>query len=334
MAVSYERTEAVRFLLDQGAHPDDDSYELFLWWLLSNKTYDEHVYRCPSVDIARLLLDAGCEVSARSLKDLALSADLSEYEDNASLLLYHERSSLDPRGISKSLPLFMFITFDGSSFSDVAHCQRRLDEYDRMAARFKIEYQACNCIWELIFHRLAFRWHRPPSPYFNHFLRYLLERGVNPCVVDSFGCTPTIFIMRCNLISEWVWALEAANINVELLMLHALRSISEEPMRQVQHDFLVHSAEDRPLSWTGRFASHYEIIYQKKFVRTVLRVPTLRQYLLFELAKLGYVIHFDETDDPNVYELSASGVDYAPSTVYNPQRAEMEMRKRKPTAAL
>ena len=331
MAVLYQQTEAVRFLLDQGAHPDDDSYKLCLYPLVLKRINDEYVCRCSSVDIGRLLLNAGCEVPAISRYYLAMCVESVEYyEDNVSLLLYHEKSSLNASEISESIPFFMFITFCESSFSDVAHFQRLLDEFDRMAARFKLDWQTCGFRWRWISLHLELRWGRPPSPYFNRFLRYFLERGVNPCVIGSFGCTPTILIMRCNLISEWVWALEAANINVELVMLNALRTISEKTMIVVQRDFL---PPDRLSFWTERFASHYEEIYRKKFEKTMLSVPILRRYLLFEFAELGYHIHFDETDDPNVYELSASGVDYAPSTTYDPQRAEMEMRKRKPTAA-
>ena len=131
---------------------------------------------------------------------------------------------------------------------------------------------------------------------------------------------------RSSRLRLWFEALASAGVNVDAVARHSFLTCCPKTigiMKELAPDTAVHILEElKELKLDGRFkldpgSKHYPS-------------DLFTLYLLNAFEACG--IHSNESwfpdDDPNVYDLSATGVDFIPATRHDPARAAPQVHKR------
>ncbi|KAL9110804.1 MAG: hypothetical protein Q9187_008005, partial [Circinaria calcarea] len=352
IAVITGHLEIARYLINHGARCDISSV-----FSSSGTEYSNDLANCVGVfpsgefgddvskaqeinqrtDIMRLLLDAGCDeipaVNVLDPRNLELPR-LQLIENLMFMLFNHENSGLESHTIQNDLNLIVpvepFVIRKDAFVHNVMEWQT---EWLRILKRFSFNYQATGELGKTCLHKsLNYQVYKHKSwcrSYRVRELKWLLQNKADPCALFDVELTPTMLALLFGLTSEWFEALSTTGISVEAVVLHTLKIASPMLVKDVREWFdsvINEEHEELPFVIIDLDPPFNQDLYD-----SLSNVSTLRAYMIKVFAEHGCHINTTEFDDPNIYDLSASGVDYQPSTIYDPERTKTEIRKRNST---
>ena len=155
-----------------------------------------------------------------------------------------------------------------------------------------------------------------------HCLSVLVSNGVDPCAVCEGYLIPTLVAFSKNKLGLWFTVLRQSGISVEAVAAHALRLITESsvediilwlPSKCMNHYYL-----------SSRWWLHSQVKGWSPFEAT----KQLKAVLIEAFEHQGcYLNESGDRGNMITYKASSS-VDVKPSTVYDPERASRDIRRR------
>ena len=285
----------------------------------------------------RLLLDAGSdEISAMHVFQL-MNRDRHHIQlvENVIFMLFnHENSGLESHTIQNNIDLLAprFPPYFFEKDKLMANMMEWQTEWQRISKRFSFNYQATDSHGMTCLHRsLDYQVHPHESRWDSYQVRELkwfLQNKADPCALSESEITPTIFALLFGSISEWFEALSTTGIIVEAVVLHTLKTISLFVVMSMRE--VLESVENQ-VHEESQSEVRFRPTFNRDLYDSLSNVSTLRAYIIKVFAEYGCHVNTTDFHDPNIYNLSASAVDYQPSTIYDPERTKTEIRKRNPT---
>ena len=150
-----------------------------------------------------------------------------------------------------------------------------------------------------------------------HCLSLLITHDVDPCAVCDGYLTPTLVAFLDNGLDPWFTTLRQLGINVEAVAAHALgrftgANLDDITTRLTPNDYLIRC----------RFAS------QDRDSSIFEDLRKLRADLIEAFEGQGCYLSESGDRGNTVTHKASSSVDFKPSTVYDPERAKQDFRRR------
>ena len=154
-------------------------------------------------------------------------------------------------------------------------------------------------------------------------LNMLIINGVDPCAVCDGYLTPTLSAFSVDSLDPWFTVLRQTRISVETVAAHALGLLTESNMRNIifrmDHEPGRHIDRHPVLCRYARPSDWRSIADNTKQLRADLIEAFERQgCYLSESGDIGNMVTYK----------ASSSVDFTPSTVFDPERAKQDLRRR------
>ena len=230
--------------------------------------------------------------------------------------------------VSMVLIRYPFESYSEKSFEDYLADS---NEVGRLMSRLGMNFQSrdewdCNCL------HLAFPVFVTRRNDLNQrmrvrvFLSRLLRYGADPCATDVNDVTPTMLALVLNWVPEWFGALAENGISIDKIAHHTVHVLGTES-RLLLLDHLGHLR-----NWYEKTPFLCELAIREGAEVALRNLESFKSFMYSQFAQHGcYPDPYTSSDEePNVYSLSTSAVDFKPSTVYDPDRAVGQIRRRVP----
>ena len=197
-------------------------------------------------------------------------------------------------------------------------CQSKFEKFVELCKRLKIDLSFTQPNGLNLIH-----WVIKGSEYFGRRCRLkpclslLITHGVDPCAVCDGYLTPTLVAFLENVLDSWFTVLRQWGISVEAVATHALGLLTEAALgdiipRLTTDDYLIQC----------RFAG------QDRKSSISEDIKQLRAALIKACERQGCYLSESGDRGNTVTHKAFSSVDFKPSTVYDPERAKQDLRRR------
>ena len=160
----------------------------------------------------------------------------------------------------------------------------------------------------------------------SHCLSVLISNGLDPCAVCEGYLTPTLVAFFENRLDPWFTVLRQLGVSVEAVATHASGLLTASAVGD-----MISRIVSEPISLNRRHSCLSTINWingQHKGWSKFEPTKQLRAALIEAFERQGcYLIESDDRGSMVTYKTSSS-VDFKPSTVYDPERAKQDVRRR------
>ena len=137
-------------------------------------------------------------------------------------------------------------------------------------------------------------------------LNMLITNGVDPCAVCDGYLTPTLMAFMVDKLDPWFNVLRQTGISVEAVAAHALELLTASTMQDITK------------SWAG----------QDRGLAIFEDIKQLRMALIEQFEGQGCYLNKSGDRGNMVNYKASSSVDYRPPTIFDPERANRDFRRR------
>ena len=160
--------------------------------------------------------------------------------------------------------------------------------------------------------------------YLEHYLSVLVSNGVDPCAVCESHLTLTLAAFLHNQLDLWFSILRQLGISVETVAAHAFGLLMESTLPDIR----IASRPINLIPLLPQLSTLRWLARQNKGLSTPEATKQLRAALIKAFERQGcYLNESGDRGNMITYEVSSS-VDFRPSTVYDPERASRDIRRR------
>ena len=288
------------------------------------------------LDTARLLINAGSDLDSISVAELVVWASYWDLETILSVISNRDNFPWDAIQLDRG-SLHWFLTLFNLDDTtpprpyflpdNLLECQSKFEKFVELCKRLKIDPSFLQPNGLNILH-----WVIKESESFgrtsrlNHCLSLLITYGVDPCAVSEGYLTPTLVAFLENGLDPWFTVLRQLGISVEAVAAHALGLLTGStlediilrltPERLHRAPYTPHRLIQRRFAGQDRGSSIFEDIKQ------------LKVDLIEAFEGQGYYLNQSGDRGNMVTYKASSSVDFQPSTVYDPERANPDLRRR------
>lgn len=211
----------------------------------------------------------------------------------------------------------------GRFFDDQSASQSNLDKFVELCKRLKIGLSFTQPDGLTSLH-----WIIQEGEHISNIERYLsvlVINGVDPCAVCEGYLTPTLLAFFRNRLDPWFAVLRQLGISVEAVAAHALGILAGNTVQ----DYLLRlKAEPRSLtSYIFHIYTLNWLVGQRKRSKFEA-IKQLRAALIEAFERQGCYLNEPGDRGNMVTYKASSSVDFKPSTVYDPERAKRDVRRR------
>ena len=314
IASIFGNVKVVRFLLQQGARIDQSDYHVpgiprsesdlysalvpSSWWILWELHAVHLIVTEDRLDTARLLINAGSDLDSIPIPALLMWA--IEWDLETILGVVGNRDNFHWDAIH--------LGFMGSDLSLAFPCidPSEFERFFELCRRLKIDLSFTQPNGMTLLHLIINSVFVGQINHLKHYLNMLVTNGVDPCAVCDGYLTPTLMAFLVDKLDPWFTVLRQTGISVEAVAAHALGLLTESTMQDIIK------------SWAG----------QDRGLAMFEDIKQLRVALIKECEGQGcYLTESGDRGNMVTYKASSS-VDFKPSTVYDPERANRDFRRR------
>lgn len=185
------------------------------------------------------------------------------------------------------------------------------DEWHRVSKRFSFNYQATDSFgYTCLHHALSYRrvkleqWH---SSYLILEIKWFLQNKAELCALNTSQYTRTTLALIYGLASEWYEALNTIGVSVEGVVLHTPKTATPSLVIELKNCLEWEQDQEHRESHTSVSLSSPS---NQAFYDSLSNLSTFRACMVEVFAEHGCHITTTDFGGPNIYELSASAVDY------------------------
>ena len=275
-------------------------------------------------DTARLLVNAGSDLDSITFPSLLLWAIEYDLETVLGIIGNDDNVHLDVNELDiYSLEWTIAFSSLRARSDDLLAYQSRFETFVKLCKRLKIDVAFTQPSGLTSLH-----WMIEQSSG-EHCLSVLISNGVDPCAVCEGYLTPTLVAFFQDKLDLWFTVLRQAGISVEAVAAHALRLITGISVQEIIYRIIIPEPKISSeyvfstlciLNWWNGHQSNQA----SKFNDT----KQLGAALIEAFERQG--CYLDEPGDRGnmVTYMASSSVDFKPSTVYDPERARRDFRRR------
>ena len=279
------------------------------------------------IDIARLLVNAGSEMDSITFPILLIWAIRWDLETILSFVGNNDNFHWDVIQLDLySFDWYMAFCFLRARSDDLLAYQLKFDKFVKLCKRLKIDLAFTQPDGLTLLHWMFDQPFGEQISDVKHCLSVLVSNGVDPCAVCEGYLTPTLVAFFLNKLGLWFTVLRQSGISVEAVAAHALGLLVGNTMLYHIVKFVskpmnrrCESLHSFTVKWIN---SHFKGL--SKFELT----EQLRADLIEAFERQGCYLN-ESSDRGNMITYKASSsVDFKPSTVYDPERASRDIRRR------
>ena len=287
------------------------------------------------LDTARLLINAGSDIDTITFQALLIWAIEWDLETFLSVVGYHDKYHWDVIQMGRHFgDWFPVLCYLKDCSADQA--QLWFDKFVELCKRLKIDLSFPQPNGLISLHWMIAN---PFDGHISHlkcFLCLLISNGVDPCAVCDDYITPTLVAFVRNKLDLWFTVMRQLGISVEAVAAHALGLItvstvqdiisreSPDPDKYAESfpdlDNFVKSSSTLSVwsLWNGQCNRSSIIDVTKQLRANLIKAFERQGCYLNESGDRGNMVTYK----------ASSSVDFKPSTVYDPERARLDIRRR------
>ena len=280
------------------------------------------------LETARLLINAGSDVDSITFPILLVWAIEWDLENILNVVGNDNNFHWDGIQLDLySMDWYMALSSLWGWSYDLLAYQSRFERFVKLCKRLKIDLAFTQPSGLTSLHWMIEESSDETISAVKHCLSVLLSNGVDPCAVCDGYLTPTLVAFFQNKLDLWFTVLRQLGISVEAVAAHALwlvpgisvqdiifRTITK--VRSFLNDF---SAQSTFKWWRSHQSNHSSKVNDTMQLGVALIEAFERQGC--------YVNGFGDRSNMITYKASSSS-DFRPSTVYDPERARLDIRRR------
>ena len=278
------------------------------------------------LDTARLLINAGSDTDSVTIPILLIWAIEWDLETIFSVVGNDDNFHWDviPQDI-RSLDWYMAFASLGAFSDDLLAWQARFEKFFKLCKRLKIDlaFTQANGFTSL-------HWMIEHSFDLKHCLSVLVSNGADPCAVCDGYLTPTLVSFFQSTLDSWFTVLRLSGISVEAVAAHAVGLLVESIMCHIiirmalePIDHIFESSHISTIEWLFKWLTS-----QDKCWAVFEAIKQLRAALIEAFEHQGCYLNESGDRGKMITYKASSSVDFRPSTVYDPERAKLDFRRR------
>ena len=285
------------------------------WWILWELHAVYLILTEDRLDTARLLIDAGSDLDRISVPGLLMWAIEWDLETILSVVGNRDYFHWDAIQLN-------FLCFDLSlAFSCIDPSES--EKFFELCRRLKIDLSFTQPNGMTLLHLIINSVFVVRTSHLKHCLNTLIINGADLCAVCDGYLTPTLMAFLVDKLDPWFTVLRQTAISVETIAAHALGLLTESNMGNIisrmGHECWKHPDRHPILRRYARPSTWRSIADNTKQLRAALIEACESQgCYLSESGDRGNIVTYK----------ASSSVDFIPSTVYDPERAEQDLRRR------
>ena len=280
------------------------------------------------LDTARLLVNAGSDVDSTTFPTLLKWTMAWDLETILSVVGNYENFHWDVIQLDNfSLDWFWVMNHLAAlSDDDPLAYQSEFEKLVKLCKRLKIDPSFTQPSGLTLLHMMIYYSRGCSFSGLKDCLSVLVSNGVDPCAVCDGYLTPTLVAFFSNKLHSWFTVLRQSGISVDAVAAHTLglltgstvpdiiSRVTSEPMDKFE--FYVHCSALKWLNPRDNLASIFQAARQ------------LRAALIEAFERQGCYLNESCDRGSMVTYKASSSVDFTPSTVYDPERAKQDFRRR------
>ncbi len=294
------------------------------YWPLQEEGSSYSTTRKDRLDIARLLINAGSDIDLMTFPALFDWAIMWDNETVLSVVGNHDNLHWDVSQIG--LGPCIVLNHPEGCYDDLSVSQFWFENFIELCKRLKINLSFTQPNGLTLLHQLIEEPFYEQISHLKCFLCLLISNGVDPCAVCEGYLTPILVAFFRNKLALWFTVLRQSGISVEAVAAHALRLMTGSNMQDIMLKITLGRrsyAEDFPVF------SYWKWLADQGNWRAMSKDPKQLRAALIEAFECQGCYLNESGDRGNMVTYKASSsVDFKPSTVYDPERARLDIRRR------
>ena len=280
------------------------------------------------IDTARFLINAGSDMGSITFSSLLTWAIEWDLETFLSVFGNDDIFNWDIIQLDHdNFGWDMAFSLLQASYDDPLASQSSFERFTQLCKRLKIDLAFTQPGGRTLLHWMFKKPFDIEFSYLKHYLSVLVSNGVDPCAVCEGYLTPTLAAFFHNQLHLWFSVLRQLGISVEAVAVHALGLLVESTMPDI-----IFRIDSKP-RYDVFDSTHLPTLkwlcsQEDKGWPTPEATKQLRAALIKAFERQGCYLN-ESGDRGNMITYKASSaVDFKPSTVYDPERATRDIRKR------
>lgn len=279
------------------------------------------------LDTARLLINAGSDTDSITFSSLLMCAIEWDLETILSVVGNDDNFHWDVIQLDiYTSDWYVALSFLWDRSDDPLAYQSRFDKFVKLCKRLKIDLAFTQPSGLTLLHGMIKAPFSKQIGDVKHYLSVLVSNGVDPCAVCDGYLTPTLLAFFQNTLDSWFTVLRQLGIGIEAVAAHALGLLVESTTA----DFILRITSEpiNRVTFSFHASTCLWLLRQDKDWSTCEATKQLRAALIEAFERQGCYVN-ESADRGNMITYKASSsVDFKPSTVYDPERAKRDIRRR------